>query len=389
LRTAVDPWLQQEERRAPGRKPTLVVVSASGGGIQATAWTAKVLTGLEEELGPNFIRSVRLLSGVSGGSVGVLYFVASYDSDSGAPSLDQLPFINQAAQKSSTESIAQSVAQSELLWLLVPFAHASTEDRGWAIERSWSHTLQMRGKQHLITERLSDWRAAARSGRMPAIIFGATIVETGQPLLFSTVDIPSYLQAVLFGKKNSGYARADIDLVTAVRLSSSFAWASPVAAARYDDPGGVNKSQPSQLHICDGGYYDSLGVEAAVNWVWDTMHLYQDRLHKIVIVQIRARPENDISTGEKAPMHSFVQSLAPLAATLNALRRAHANRDELEVDQLIAASNGLVDTVVLTAENGAKPSWSLSGDSPLTIESDWQLVKQGEQLRKLERLLKQ
>lgn len=388
IQTAIDPWLKEEEARAPGQKPTLVVVSASGGGVQATAWTARVLTGLETELGTNFIHSVRLMSGVSGGSVGVLYFVASYDPQLGAPPLGQLPFINQAAQKSSTESIAQSVAQNELLWLLVPFAYTTTEDRGWAIERSWTHTLQMQGQQHLITERLSDWRAAARTGRMPATVFGATIVETGQPILFSTVDIPSYLQAVIFGKHNSGYAHADIDVVTAVRLSSSFAWASPVAMARYADQDHVD-SPPSQLHICDGGYYDSLGVEAAVNWAWDAMQLYRDRLHKIIIVQIRARQESDIATGDEAPMGSFVQSLAPLAASLNALRRAHANRDAVEVQQLIDGSGGLVDTVVLTAENGAKPSWSLPIDSSDTIERDWQSVRQGEQLSKVKQLLKQ
>src|SRR6185436_16784345 len=41
--------------QAPGRM--LTVVTASGGGIQAAAWTARVLTGLQEKLGPGFTRS--------------------------------------------------------------------------------------------------------------------------------------------------------------------------------------------------------------------------------------------------------------------------------------------------------------------------------------------
>ena len=44
---------------------TLVVVAASGGGIQSAAWTTKVLTQLDREL-PGFSQSVFLVSGVSG-----------------------------------------------------------------------------------------------------------------------------------------------------------------------------------------------------------------------------------------------------------------------------------------------------------------------------------
>jgi hypothetical protein len=56
-------------------------VAAAGGGIQAAAWTARVLTGLEEicaEKRPGrFVQSLKLLSGVSGGSVGIMYFVTA------------------------------------------------------------------------------------------------------------------------------------------------------------------------------------------------------------------------------------------------------------------------------------------------------------------------
>ena len=57
----------------------LVVVTAAGGGIQAAAWTAQVLAGLDRIYGPDFTRSVGLVSGVSGGSVGTMYYMAGGD----------------------------------------------------------------------------------------------------------------------------------------------------------------------------------------------------------------------------------------------------------------------------------------------------------------------
>jgi len=56
-------------------KRTLVVVTAAGGGIQASAWTAQVLTGLHERYKNTFTQSIGVISAVSGGSVGVMFFL--------------------------------------------------------------------------------------------------------------------------------------------------------------------------------------------------------------------------------------------------------------------------------------------------------------------------
>jgi hypothetical protein len=57
----------------------VVVVATAGGGIQAAAWTARVLTGLQEQL-PEFSNSIAALSAVSGGAVGTMFFVNQYQS---------------------------------------------------------------------------------------------------------------------------------------------------------------------------------------------------------------------------------------------------------------------------------------------------------------------
>ena len=62
----------------------LTAVAASGGGIRAAGWTAQVLTGLHREV-PDFTRSLRLISAVSGGSVGAMYFVGAFNGPNGPP----------------------------------------------------------------------------------------------------------------------------------------------------------------------------------------------------------------------------------------------------------------------------------------------------------------
>ena len=72
--------------RAQEDENPIVLIASAGGGIQAAAWTARVLTGLEEEVNEvapgAFPKSIRCLSGVSGGSTGIMYDVqATYPLD--------------------------------------------------------------------------------------------------------------------------------------------------------------------------------------------------------------------------------------------------------------------------------------------------------------------
>jgi hypothetical protein len=53
----------------------LIVAAANGGGIQAGAWAAQVLYGLSQDCGEQFDRSLRMISSVSGGSVGAAFFL--------------------------------------------------------------------------------------------------------------------------------------------------------------------------------------------------------------------------------------------------------------------------------------------------------------------------
>ncbi|HTR63880.1 MAG TPA: hypothetical protein VMH37_19365 [Candidatus Binataceae bacterium] len=378
MRDAIEPWLSREEA-AGNRKPVMVIVCASGGGSQATAWTTRVLTGLQEEFGPAFTRSIRLASGVSGGSVGIYYFLASYDPELRAPSMDQLPYINEAARVRSDEGLARGMIERGLVSVIFPIDE-NAHDRAWSLQSTWSEALLWKGKRHSGESRLSQWSDLVESDHMPGAVFIATQVESGRPLLFSTVDIPS-LRRITFDYPGSGYSDADIDVLTAVRLSASFAWISPAASARYvDNP----ELKTSGLHIVDGAYVDAYGVVAASAWARDALNAYRDRLSKIVLIQIRSREPPDQPAD---PRSLFVQALAPLFTLNNVMIANQFYRDLAEVDDLIGDSGGQVQTVVLTAHHGIKPSWSLPAEAIESIEDDWQTLKRGSEMSKLRELL--
>ncbi len=93
-----------------------VVVAATGGGIQASAWAARVLAGIQHDAvacGSDFERAMVVVSAVSGGSAGAMFFVDAYSRDTGAlPSMadiDTEPSVK-AAEASSLDEVAFGLA---------------------------------------------------------------------------------------------------------------------------------------------------------------------------------------------------------------------------------------------------------------------------------------
>lgn len=294
--------------------------------------------------------------------------------------MDQLPHINEAARVRSDEGLARSMIERGLLSMIFPIEENS-HDRAWTIQATWNEALLWQGKRRITDTRLTQWSAAVQSGQMPGSVFTATQVESGRPLLFSTVDIPS-LRRVTFDYPASGYSGVDIGVLTAVRLSASFAWVSPAASARYvENP----ELKASSMHIVDGGYIDAFGVLAASAWARDALNAYGDRLGKIVLVQIRARDRPHESAVDAQSL--FVQALAPIFTATNVMVANQYFRDLAEVDELISDSGGKVDTVVFTARHGIRPSWSLPASAIESIEADWQSTRGGPEMRKLRELL--
>ena len=266
-----------------------LVVAAAGGGIQAGAWTARVLEGIDRDLGGTLHQRLAVVSAVSGGSMGALYYGA-YDGAS-------LREATRRSMEPSLDEIASALIGSDTLRL----AGISTEvDRGVALERSWAQRLPAGGDLTLRgwSERVG--RVARREPGVrpfPAFLFNTTVVETGQPAAFATTQFPTGTYRQTFVRQLEQYpvvesANGLFDLmegdraldvrlqaVTAARLSAAFPYVSP--AATLDLP-----NRP-RYHLVDGGYYDNYGLVALSQWLDDALMEMAARPPAIDILIVR------------------------------------------------------------------------------------------------------
>ena len=264
-----------EVLRAFGPQP--LVIATAGGGIQAGAWTARVLQGLDEHLPGTFRRRVAAISAVSGGSMGALYYGAYVQE----PTLRQA---TQQALKSSLDDVATSLVSRDVFGVI---GLRVGRDRGTALEQSWEQRLPETARGvatlRLWSERTRDFARGRQGDAFPAFLFNSTIVESGQPIAFATTQLPTRTYRGRFDLDARQYpavesanrifrlAAADdalagdlgLKAVTAARLSAAFPYVSPAAA--------LDLPNVEPFHLVDGGYYDVYGLVALSQWLDDAL----------------------------------------------------------------------------------------------------------------------
>ncbi|HWQ32766.1 MAG TPA: patatin-like phospholipase family protein [Blastocatellia bacterium] len=356
-----------EPIRPVAEKRKAIVVAASGGGIQAAAWTAQALAGLElqcrRELSDRpyeFGRNIRLISAVSGGSVGAMYFTGAYRAPAGLPDEATLQQTVEQAMSSSLDQVAWGLVYPDLMRSFFPFIWSTrATDRGHALEQAWQKTGG-------ITDSLDVWRAGVSAGWRPATIFNATIVDTGERLLFST----SGLKVRSHGGRyfSDLFPQSDIPVTTAVRLSATFPFVTPAARADADAP------RAAKYHVVDGGYYDNYGVASLVEWLDAALEDSGSGYTDVLVLLIRSFPSG--AGGEPTDSRGwFYQSFAPFSTLLHVRNTGQSSHSEVELDLLLRAlktESRKIEVIPFEFEGDPPLSWHLTRAQQQSIRDEWQ-----------------
>jgi hypothetical protein len=330
----------------------LVVVTATGGGIQAAEWTAEVMARLEREFredkqkqpdGYSLHDHLLLASGVSGGSDGLLPYLLEYTRQPGTgfPANDDLrKRLTIGPGCSSLEAVAWGLEYYDLQRLALTFrfpilqsaqdapddkATIVAPDRTWALSRAFNRNLNdvqcgvsPDAASVPDAEKFTLGQAAInlKNGTMPAFTFNTTVAETGGRFLLSNYMVPRPAAPPAPAKPNTEflpaesflqtYAQetcskcangpdgeklyADLPLSTAARLGATF----PLVSSATRIP---PRYATAASHFLDGGYFDNDGTGSAIEFLYSVMEQRKDDPNakplKVLLVEIRDGPDLD------------------------------------------------------------------------------------------------
>ena len=373
--TALVPWSDhffRTEARDEGYSPIaakvlamrdtpVIVIAVNGGGIQAAAWAARVLTGLDTatrpEFGDAYAQSIRMISSVSGGGVGAMFFLSKYDE--GVLNVAELANVVKQADASSLDEVAWGATYPDLLRAFVPLPFRSTRiDRGQALEWAWA------AHDEKVKTLMAAWRDDVANDRRPSNIFNATLVDTGERLLIGSTRVGWSEHAGLRNFEDM-HPKADVQVATAARLSSAFTYVSP--AARSDVPG-------RDFHVVDGGYYDNYGMSTLMEWLQQGLEDGGGLVKHVLVLQIRGAP-SEIRVAPGGWHGWFYQAYAPIEAMLDVRttgQRSHNDEEFLRLQELWCRQGVRIETAIFEFQGDRAPlSWHLTGRDKKRLDDEW------------------
>lgn len=396
------------------RKPKLVVVAASGGGYRAAFWTATVLDHLRAtertEAGlAGFSRSVRLLTGASGGMVALAYLVAietrrKPDETTASEEIvtTLLADIRSANKQpagaaapgraDSLSAIARQFVRADLFNLIAP--KSISVDRGKALERQWPS----------LSVSFGSLREFERQGRIPSLIVSPVMVESGRPLLISNLDLREMLplkklMAAEFFRWFPA-SSATFTLATAVRMNASFPYVSPAVDLPIEPP----------QRMTDAGFYDNYGIATAASYLSlpDVYAWAKENTSGIALIEIRAFGDaiGEIGGAEGVECRALAASVAqpkfqpfrslsaPLSALMSTRNKAMIARNDQQVELLQSlydpvhpsvhsASPRFLESFVFVDPAKAGMSWHLTADELKCIGKQMATIKNEDSLARL------
>ncbi len=412
-------WKRLVENLWTEKKPKLVIVTVSGGGIRASVWTSVVLGKLEEVLGADFPYHIRLITGASGGMVGGSYYATSLappttevlrGEESDFSALHGMSADEQVDQMASDQldAVAGRLVFADLISPLNPYLQKG--DRGKTLEQTWIRRTG--GERHSpLARTLQSYAIDERLGWRPSMVYTPMMVEDGRRLLVSNLDLA-------FATRNVGglliepssrkidrpaFQEADLDqsiheeddvfslsaveffrlfpeahnfrVTTGVRMSASFPWVSPAVSLPTLPP----------RRVVDAGYYDNYGVNIAALWLAKMRPWIKANTSGVIVVQIRdhvsqgARTEIDFdrlinsSPLDRITWHATrellipgIQAIStPLLGLTNARQWTMSFRNDEQVDLLDLLFDEELDrnffrTVVFECPIEVSLNWKLS-----------------------------
>lgn len=372
------------------KKPKLVILNVSGGGLRSSLWSTKVLLEADKASKGTLHKQTHLITGSSGGMLGAAYFRELKHKYQGTIlHSDSLYLANIA--KDALNPVTFTLAVNDLFIKLRKVEVGGIRyplDRGYAFDKKFEENTE-----GLLSHNLGYYQSLEANAAMPTMILAPTIVGDGRKLLMSTQGM-SYLtyskpyrglgktkefDAVEYGRLFQTKNPYNLSFVTALRMSASFPYITPL----------INLPSEPTIELIDAGARDNEGFELGLRYIYEFKEWINENTNGVIIVQLKANRPDEIPIQEGRntkldqltnPINGIVQSFHNLQIYNKALLMQLSDRClDVPVD--------IVRFSLFSKKDEVSLSWHLTEKEKKEILSAFDNEANQTTLKKLESLL--
>lgn len=295
--------LNNWKKKQVERKPKMVLLCVSGGGMKAATWTTQVIQQVDKALDGELMRHTSLISGASGGMLGAAYMREIYLQKALGRELDFYDY--QYIEDISTDllnSIMFTIVANDLF---VPWATFKIDDYEYYKDRGYIFEKQFNENTHgYLDKTLGAYKIPEQRAAIPMLFITPSIVNDGRRMVISPQGV-SYMtkapiadsklntvkaDAVDFGRIFQEQDAANLKFTTALRMNATYPYILP----------NVHLPSVPEIEVLDAGFRDNHGITSATRFI----HVFKDWILKntsgVVLVQIDTKDEiNEISSSDQ------------------------------------------------------------------------------------------
>ena len=311
---------------SPKKKPKLVVLNISGGGLRSALWSFYATSYLDSVCGGKLLKQTQLITGASGGMIGISYLRELYLQKQLDTSINLL-------SGSYRENIAKDLLNPLLFGIATTdfiFRFQQIEDGGYTYGKDRGYSFEEKIVSNLNgvfrKRRIKDYREPELNAQIPMLLLTPTIANDGRRLVISPHSV-SYLSNDTITYNNVDYQQffkknnpGELKYLSALRMSANFPYILPMISL---------PSKPT-LKIVDAGIKDNYGLQTSTKFLEEFSSWISQNTSGVVFIEIRDTPKLSKMDKDKNNNNLFEHLTLPIGNVVsNMLKVQDYNNSEL------------------------------------------------------------
>ena len=381
--------LRAWRRSTQERKPKLVIINTSGGGLRSALFTFEMMGQLDSLSEGKFFRHTRLITGASGGMLGAAYYRA-LQLEGIQDSLDPTA-IRERFSSDLLNLIVFGLVTNDLFFNTL---HWHEGDQVYNKDRGFSFEQALHANTHGILDvPLSYYRDPEIDAEIPKMVFSPILVNDGRRLNISSSptsylslvgpsnDRPEFHDGVEFLRFFANLRADSLRFSSAIRMSASFPYITPL----------INLPSDPAMELIDAGARDNNGFELSLRYVYHFNQWLERYTSGIIFVRLRSDGLNDTRIRDERNRGVIENLFNPVSGVI----KSFDNMQDFNQSQLLLLAEewcdvpmDVIELNLFEEEEAVSLSWHLSQSEKKQVREALRSEENQQKIKGLLHLLK-
>ncbi len=382
-------WKKKASIAQGTKRPKLIILNCSGGGLRSAMWTHFVMQELDEITAGAFFESTHLITGASGGMIGAAYYRDIYQQTTATERYArQEQYLNNIS-KDLLNTVAFNLAAHDIFLRYRKYDYNGErylKDRGFSFERQLNENTD-----YLMDNSLGYYVKSEFQSNIPLMVYSPTIINDGRRMIIGAQPYgfmngrtfvnkgigPENIEFIKLFKNNRPL---DVKYTSVLRMNSTFPYILPM----------VTMPTSPEIQIMDAGIRDNYGTKTTVRYIVALQDWLRKNTSGVIVVQTRDI-DRDYDMLNKDELSLIDRVTRPVGNLYGNFYHAQ----EYDSEELIENNlyqNLAVDVVTFILRKDPSErialSWHLTNREKNDIKRTFQNEKNQKELQKLIDLLK-